>query len=191
MADRDLNHLHPVLRHVVEALLLPRLAVDALTGPGKVIETYRDESGQAVAWAKGRNTAGEVIDKAAVVTWKRPGDSLHQLRRRSHDGLMVPASLAVHVALYCQGCHPSGTLLGLGPHEALSRADLARYQRMAEHGQALGLRSGMDWDGDRVYLERGENDLMHLELVVGPLAQVKAVLEMGGELQWPTGGLHA
>jgi hypothetical protein len=98
----------------------------------------------------------------------------------------VPASLAYHIALLCQGCHASGSIVGFGSHGSLYVEDVSRIKRLGQHGADLGLRCGMDWDGDRVQMERGENDLYHFEYRGAPLSQVVAALSMrGGELRWP------
>lgn len=229
MRDRDRRHLHP--------LVLPLLhqhqsaaAADDKCGVTTLIETYRAPDVQALDWAKGRNNAGQIVDPAAVVTHKRPGDSLHQtqrwaqrcpdcahevsehiaaapgeilccaaggpnlgescpctitrLRLATFEWVRVPASLAYHLALLCRGCHPTGTIVGMGAHARMTPDDLARVARLGQHAQGLGLRWGGDWDGDRRYLEKGESDLYHFEKVYGPLAQVQAVLAIrGGRLE--------
>jgi len=237
MRDRAASSLHPVMLPLLHQHRTAA-AADPLCGPTELIETYRDETQQDADFAKGRDPHGNVIDKAAVVTFKRGGSSRHGTRRwaricpdcpheaQLHLGggtfngsavlacsaeghnlgegchcaiaaarltnestwRMVPASLAYHLALHCRGCHPAGSLLGFGAHERLGPDDLRRYSRLAAYGQAQGLRSGMDWDGDRIYLEKGESDLTHFELAsVGPLEQVKAMLAIKGkDLTWPT-----
>jgi hypothetical protein len=228
--DAARSSLHPLIEPLVRKHQ-DLAAADPDCGPTKLIETYRPPGQQALDWAKGRNHAGEIIDPAAVVTWKRPGDSLHQTERwslqcpecfheaslhiqRATAGLaatctapgpnlgescpcaastvrlalaewaLVPASLAYHLALLCRGCHPSGTIVGYGAHPRISDADRIRVVRLGQHAQSLGLRCGMDWDGDHVFMEKGESDLYHFEKVYGPLGLVKAVLAIrGGRLE--------
>jgi len=110
--------------------------------------------------------------------------AITRLRLATFEWVRVPASLAYHLALLCCGCHPTGTIVGYGAHARLTADDLTRVRRLGAHAQALGLRCGMDWDGDRVYMEKGEGDLYHFEKVYGPLGQVKAVLSIkGGRLE--------
>jgi len=39
---------------------------------------WRDPEMQRRLWARGRDAAGNVIDRSAVVTWARPGSSKHE-----------------------------------------------------------------------------------------------------------------
>lgn len=232
--DRDRRHLHPSMlpildRHQSLAAADPSCDVTIL------FETWRSPADQDADFARGRDSAGHIVDRGLVVTAKRGGESWHNMERwarlcpqcphelgahimspsgpaellccstpavgaalacpcaitarrleEASEWTRVPASLAYHIGLLCQGCHASGSIVGFGSHEKLSVADVSRIKRLGLIGAGLGLRCGMDWDGDLVQMERGENDLYHFEYRGAPLSQVVTALSMrGGELRWP------
>jgi hypothetical protein len=166
--SRDPRHLHPIARSLDERLAVRAAAFGITT---KLIETYRDNTAQMEAWRKGRNEHGSVVARAAVVTWKRPGDSLHNLVKP--DG--TPCSLAFHRAIVT-----SKGLLGFG--ESLGFLGIEMYKVLGRIGISLGLRWGGDWDSDGQLTEHGENDFCHFEKVIAPLGQVKAALLAGQDI---------
>jgi len=199
MRDRDPAHLHPLARRIWSAHA-NAASMDHTVAPVVTIETHRVDETQRVDWMKGRNNAGEIIDKALVVTYKPPGDSWHNLyswgrRCPSCKSLvesvsyacpecaapaitverfaaweLVPASFAWHLALGCVGCHPPGSLVGFGAHQKLRPVDLDRFGRLVRLGEGLGARSGANWDGDSILFERGETDLTHFEYHPGDMS---------------------
>lgn len=147
--------------------------------PGSLLqETWRDAAvAQTAAYAKGRNEHGVIIDLKAVVTYKRPGDSLHNLTY----GNGRPCSLAYHLVPLDE----QGRLVGY--QTKLDEAGIRLYSELGRIGEGLGLRWGGNWDRDHDPLERGENDLAHFEKVVGPLSLVKAALAQGEDLNFISG----
>lgn len=176
MIDNDPLRLHILVRPLRAELLAQATRYGLVVRGG---ETYRDESAQAAAWAKGRNGAGEVVDRKAVVTWSRPGQSWHGVKLR--DG--SPASFAFHVEIR----RPAG-VLGYGeppgPGDPLDKPGLLMYCALMLLGERLGLRAGGNWDGDTVPLEKGEWDLTHFELHPdgATLMQTIAALQAGCDL---------
>jgi hypothetical protein len=170
---RDVGALHPLirplcLRHVELAWMRYGIRL-------RVIETDRDSAvGQLAAWLKGRNAAGKIVDRAKVVTWKRPGDSWHNLTFANG----APCSLAYHVAPDI----PNGRLLGFGSSK-LDAVAIAIYKAVGILGESLGLRWGGNWDEDLNLMERGEDDLGHFEHHPGfTMAQARAAFAAGQDL---------
>ena len=88
MRDRDPLHLHPAMLPLLHNHRL-LAAEDPEIGPTEMIETWRAPSTQDADFAKGRDAQGNIIDKAAVVTFKKGGLSWHNLTRmmlRCPDG---------------------------------------------------------------------------------------------------------
>lgn len=69
MIDRDLLHLHPLVRDAVRQTLS---ACEQANLPFKVFEGYRSPDRQAALYAQGRTAPGK------IVTYARPGESFHQ-----------------------------------------------------------------------------------------------------------------
>lgn len=92
--DTDLGKLHPMARASVQALLEDLRAASIPMG---VFEAFRSPERQQALFAKGRNAAGIVIDKHAVVTQARPFESYHQY------------GLAVDIVIQRQGVNPWDT----------------------------------------------------------------------------------
>lgn len=105
----------------------------------QLIETWRDNAGQSEAWAKGRNKAGEIIDRAKVVTYARPGHSWHNIMVADK-----PASLAYHLAII----RPGG-LLGFG--QRLTKPGELMYEALGFIGENLGMKWGGRWESLRDY----------------------------------------
>jgi len=103
--------------------------------------TYRNTAGQFAVWQCGRDESGNIVDKAAVKTYKKPGTSEH-----NHvDSAGRPASRAVdllilrHGRVVDDGADPSYAILG-----------------------AIGKRFGLEWSGDwRCDLESAHFQLLN------------------------------
>ena len=76
--SRDLEDLEPVTREMAWRLIG---AAAVLGMEVYVVHTYRSEAEQDRLWRLGRNNAGEVVDRGAVVTNAEGGDSWHNYRR--------------------------------------------------------------------------------------------------------------
>lgn len=170
MTDRDPLHLHPIARDLDQQLEAKALSYGIGTA---LIETYRDNAGQMEAWLKGRTPDGAIVDRAKIVTWKKPGDSWHNLTMP--DG--TPCSLAFHRYIRT----PRG-LLGL-KDAPLDPIAIELYKVLGRIGISLGLRWGGNWDMDGNYGEHGETDFTHFEWHKGfTLAQVRAALLNGQDI---------
>lgn len=158
MIDRDPNHLHPAVR----AVLAQHLRVTGAYLRTGCTETFRDETEQAAAWAKGRDALGHVIDPAAVVTNAPPGSSYHGIELP--DG--TPCALAYHVGIYDE----HGGILGYG--RALTPPEEALYTYVGMEGERLGMTWGGRWQ---------RRDWLHFEKrVTGlDLAQIRLRLAAG------------
>ena len=168
MTDRDPLHLHPLARDLDQRLEEKALGYGIGTG---LIETYRDNGGQMEAWLKSRLPDGTITDRSKIVTWKKPGDSWHNLVWP--DG--TPCSLAFHRAIRCTRGEKIG-LLGFGEFK-LDAIAIEMYKVLGRLGISLGLRWGGNWDMDLNLVEHGETDLAHFEFHGGgTLEQVKAAL---------------
>lgn len=155
-------------------------ALDELGMQTRFIEGARNRATQELDFRKGRNTAGEVIDRRLVVTWKKPGDSWHNLE---YPDTRKPCALAYHLVPIL----PSGQIPGFGSCP-LTPANLCLYRALAIIGQEIGLRSGANWDQDKNIMEPGEDDLAHNEFTGATLAQVVAVLKAQGDIHVLVGG---
>lgn len=107
-------------------------------------ETYRNEKDQNADFAKGRDANGNVIDKHAIVTNARYGQSPHNCTT-TVNGIIVPSARAFDFAIELDG----GTLDWNGSD--------AQWLRALDIGRALGLMSGEDW-------KCGLKDEPHFEL---------------------------
>jgi hypothetical protein len=58
-----------------------RRAMAELRKPMFAFEARRSNGRQLELWKQGRNAAGEVVDLSKVVTWAKPGESLHNTGR--------------------------------------------------------------------------------------------------------------
>ena len=170
--SRDAAHLHSLIRPICVshvALVWTRYGLRV-----RVIETSRDNTGQLVAYRKGRDEAGNIVDRSKVVTWKKPGDSWHNLTYTNGRA----CSLAYHLAPDL----PGGRLLGFGSSK-LDRAALLIYQVVGLVGESLGLRWGGNWDEDLNLMERGEDDLGHFEYHPGfNMVQARGAFAAGQDL---------
>lgn len=129
--DKDPNHLHPVVRGVLaEHLRRASRYLHVEFGEG-----YRDEAAQLVAWQKGRDANGTIVDPVAVVTNAAPGQSYHGVRLA--DG--SPCSLAYHLWLFNAG----GRVVGFGA--ALTPEEEMLYTALGVMGEALGMTWGGRW----------------------------------------------
>ena len=155
-------------------------AQDELGMRTKFIEGWRSRSQQDADYLKGRNVAGEVIDRRLVVTWKKPGTSWHNLE---YPETAKPCALAYHLVPLL----PNGQLVGYGAC-ALTEANLYLYRALVTIGQEIGLRSGANWDQDSNLMELGEDDLGHYEFTGATLSQVMAVLKAAGDIHVLVGG---
>lgn len=83
----------PPIRHRDRSLLHPRMlpildaheaaaATSPIVGPVSLIETWRERATQDADFARGRDSAGRVVDASQVVTAKRGGASWHNMTRR-------------------------------------------------------------------------------------------------------------
>jgi len=163
VTDRDPLHLHPLADKLQRELEERALGYGIGT---TLIETYRDNSGQMEAWLKGRLPDGTITNRGAIVTWKKPGDSWHNLVWP--DG--TPCSLAFHRAIRVDRAGKIG-LLGFGEVK-LDPIGIDMYHILARIGESLGLRS-LASVGDYTHFEvRGH----------GTLEQVKAALLSGVDI---------
>lgn len=183
--SRDPEHLHALAREYNTEL---SRAAEGYGIRTKLIETYRDPAAQQVAWDKGRNEHGAVINQSEVVTWKRPGDSWHNLtaplRTPQGDPLLDeygaqswgPSALAFHRAIVTDD-----GLLGFG--KPLDLIGIQAYKVLGSIAVSIGLRWGGDWDQDGELGEPGENDFTHFEVTgIGTLKDVRAALTNGKQL---------
>jgi hypothetical protein len=174
IVDRDPLHLHQLARDLDAQLAEKALAYGIGT---TLIETARDNSGQLARWLQGRLPDGTITDRSKIVTWKKPGDSWHNLVWP--DG--TPCSLAFHRAIRCTRGEKIG-LLGFGEFK-LDAIAIEQYKVLGRIGISLGLRWGGNWDMDANLVEHGENDLTHFEAHGhGTLSQVKAALLSGVDI---------
>lgn len=183
--ERAIEQLHPLIVPLLEEHLRQAEADPLLAGRVKLSETWRDDSTQRADWLKGRDTNGNVVDPAKIVTNARPGASWHGLSRWAKgpagDWARVPASLAYHLALGDDGDEYPGSWEGYGRNK-LDAKDVVAYTHLGEIGEALGLTWGGRW--------KSPVDFSHYELRVAPLSQVVAVLNIqGGDLAG-VGGLR-
>jgi len=78
MRDRDPEHLHPL----ASAKMAQLLSLTQPAGlPVALAETWRDPGTQDADYAKGRDSHGNIVTQAAVVTQARGGQSWHNLTR--------------------------------------------------------------------------------------------------------------
>jgi len=74
--DRNkLNQLHPIVADKIARLIIQARKEKLNVG---IFNALRSFDAQKTEYAKGRDDAGRIIDKEAVVTYSRPGYSLHQ-----------------------------------------------------------------------------------------------------------------
>lgn len=139
-----------------------------------LIETARNNAWQMKRWLQGRNEYGEIVDRRKIVTWKKPGDSLHNLV--FPDG--TPCSLAAHRAIRITLPNGKPGLLGFGESK-LDKIAIDAYKVLGRIAISLGLRWGGNWDMDEILAEPGEDDFTHNEKVLAPLGLVKAALLAG------------
>jgi len=72
--------LHPFMLPIL-ARHRQLAAEDGHVGTTRLIETWRGMELQQADYRLGRDDKGNVIDRAKIVTWKRPGTSWHNLQR--------------------------------------------------------------------------------------------------------------
>src|SRR6266850_5242742 len=163
-----LSALHPIVQptcraHLSDAWLDAVLVLKGMTP--ELDDTDRLDLAQLAAWAKGRNNAGEVVDRKAVVTNNRPGLSYHNVRYPTGK----PASLAYHIRLRDR----EGRLVGF-PNAA--PMDDEAYLRVGLIGERLGLVWGGRWTQP--------HDPTHYEKHVegATLLQVLEVMKSLGEI---------
>lgn len=160
--SRDIEDLHPILR--ATCMEHQQLAGEAGVRT-LLIETYRDEQAQLDAWQKGRDAAGNIVDRDAVVTNSRPGASWHGVTY----GNGRPAALAYHLAVIA----PDGVgLVGYGDVPMVDSV----YLMVGKIGEQLGLVWGGRW--------KQPHDPSHYELHPNgaTLSQVMAVMKTQGDL---------
>lgn len=77
-SSMHINSLHPSIRQVVRNAIR-HINKDLLTGSAKAFVTsgYRSHEEQAKLYAKGRNAAGQIVNKNDVVTNAKPGSGMH------------------------------------------------------------------------------------------------------------------
>lgn len=94
--SRSLEYLHPVVRDKCKKFLWWCRVFHMFGGIKKVflVCTYRDREKQAQLYSRGRDETGKIIDRAKVVTWAQPGQSLHN----NEDTEGNPASQAFDIA---------------------------------------------------------------------------------------------
>lgn len=73
--DTDFDKLHPVVREWVRKMIADLEAEDI---PLRVFEACRAPERQGFLFAKGRDTAGRIVDRRQVVTFAKPWHSYHQ-----------------------------------------------------------------------------------------------------------------
>jgi peptidoglycan L-alanyl-D-glutamate endopeptidase CwlK len=161
MADRNLDHLHPVVRNILDRHI--ELAKKHAL-PTVVIETYRDEAEQLANWQKGRNAAGEIVDRDAVVTFAKPGQSYHGLCYTNG----TPCSLAYHLVV-------GPPLLGFGDNK-MDHWSETLYTVLGQMGEELGMTWGGRWMNPR--------DWTHYELRVPgkSLTDLKSLIAANGDI---------
>lgn len=113
---QDLAFLHPVVREKVRQI---QRQLDAEGIPLRVFESYRTPARQNFLYAKGRNSAGDIISKKDVVTYQKAWGSYHQY------------GLAVDFVFF------ENNGWNWGPRG--SRKHQIWYQRLHEIGGSLGL----------------------------------------------------
>lgn len=189
MRDRDPNHLHPLA--LMKKNQLETLAGRAGLPPLLLEETHRMPDLQDVDFAKGRDSAGNVIDADAIVTQARGGQSDHNFTRWIADPdapegwRLVPASLAWH--FYIRVPDGGGALYGLGEFANVPEVR-ELYGRLGELAAGIDVRWGGDTNRNGKPFEPGERDLVHFSARPRGYtpSQVAAILEIrGGDLAWP------
>ncbi len=134
MASRKMSDLHVDLEAIAYKFLAEckRLEIEVL-----ITCTYRSNAEQADTYAQGRTKPGR------IVTWARPGESLHNVI--GADG--QPASRAFDIVVLRNGKPVWGTGgngLDDDPNDD-DIDDLELWQRAGEVGKALGLEWAGDW----------------------------------------------
>jgi hypothetical protein len=187
MPDTDVNHLHPIVRPLLDEhrdILRRRFGIETY-----LQETARDDGLQLANYLRGRDPATlEVVDRAKVVTNARPGQSWHGVTYPTGK----PASLAYHLGIDSDLATPGIQYLGFGhadlyltgaprlrcdldgrePLDELGPGHLV-YAAIMLVGESLGLTAGARWQS---------RDWMHFEKRVGTLAQVQAAMKSRGDI---------
>lgn len=113
---QDLAFLHPIVREKVRRI---QEQLDAEGIPLRVFESYRTPARQNSLYAKGRNSADEIVSKKDVVSYQKAWGSYHQY------------GLAVDFVFYENNAWNWGPK-GSAKHKAW-------YRRLHEIGDSLGL----------------------------------------------------
>jgi peptidoglycan L-alanyl-D-glutamate endopeptidase CwlK len=139
MASREIRHLSPAMQVMFNKMhdrvrrdpWFQRAGVSML-----LICTHRSNEEQAELFAQGRTKPGRIVTRA------KPGKSAHNAETPQGE----PAAEAFDVAMLRNGkitWGTSGDGIDEDPGDDL-RDDLEAWQRLGEHGKAVGLR----WYGD-------------------------------------------
>lgn len=134
MPSRKLSDLHPDLEPLARQFLADCEGLNV----GIIITcTYRSNAEQSIAYAQGRTAPGR------IVTWARPGESLHN--RIGADG--NPAARAFDIVVTRHGkliWTTAGDGLDDDPSDD-DTDDLELWQRAGAIGKSIGLEWAGDW----------------------------------------------
>jgi peptidoglycan L-alanyl-D-glutamate endopeptidase CwlK len=146
MSSREIKHLHPDVQVMYNKFFDrcrrdPWMLKNGITV--LLICTYRSNEEQAKLYAQGRTTPGRIVTNA------KPGKSKHNTTLP--DG--TPAALAFDVVPLRNGKPVWGTAgNGIDNDETDDeRDDLEVWQRVGEHGEAVGLSWAGRWTSFREY----------------------------------------
>ena len=143
---RSLEQAHPDLRERVYRLLTYwdhlRSHREREIPNIQVVCVWRSREEQADRYAQGRDADGNVVDRAKVVTWAKPGTSKHECVDEKGEPCSEAADIVFSAPFPWGEGHPWGTL-----------------RMIAE--ELCGLKGISTWDKDK---RRFAGDRPHLEL---------------------------
>lgn len=135
--SRDINDLHPEVRTKCERFLFIAHWYFRLFLLKKVFITctYRDREKQAELYSRGRDPDGRIVNERKIVTYAKPGKSLHNKENANGS----PEALAFDVAF-----RPDANPLD-ADHVARGATWVGRWWLLGKIGKYCGLDWGGNW----------------------------------------------